>query len=68
MKNIVLAAALLAAATTASLASEADPIVNNRYPVAASSLQSAQVSLQGRAHTAPVVSQDSSPLISGGGY
>jgi len=71
LNRITLAAALLAAATTVSLASEADPVLFNRYPTAAS-LQSAPVSLNqttGHAQVRQVQNQhDSAPLISGGGY
>jgi hypothetical protein len=70
LNRITLAVALVAAATTVSLASESDPNLFNRYPAAAS-LQSAPVSLNQTAGHAPQVLKvryDSAPLISGGGY
>jgi hypothetical protein len=52
--KIALATLILAGTASASLATEFDPNLQNRYPAATSTLQSAPVGLiQGRAYQAP---------------
>ena len=52
--KIALATLILAGTASASLATEFDANLQNRYPAASSStLQSAPVGLQGRTHQAP---------------